>query len=532
MPNTARGEVRFSAGIWRARITLKGKRRLDVELPTFAPDDEAGAQRRAEFLSAQATRLRRAGKVETTSAIELLKALGREDDAETGDALAVVDRLCGAVGDPRAARATGPTFAALAKRWTDGELASEYPDHVSVKKTSDLDAARLLVICKVALADGRAFGDLPLSRVTLAHCKAVMGALPARTKRAATRRQYGQLVSRVLAMAVFPCEHISASPLPRGFLPRTGKPPAYPYLYPTEDAALLGHGPIPLARRMLWGFLAREGCRVSEALALRVGLDVDLERGAVRLDKNKTDDPRAWALDQGVVRALRAYVELRGAETGEPLFTVETRDDKLAEQLRADLEAADVKRPELHEDGENTRKMRVHDLRGTFVTLSLANGRTETWVQDRTGHTTSAMLNRYRRGARSATELALGALQPLDQVIPELLAMGDQPTDGPRELGDATEGESEVSEIIDKPKWRNRQTRRTQKTKSAGKSGDSASDDPPATHPEGSHGPSVGGPDALDLALADALARAAAAGAWDVVTKLADELAARRKGGG
>jgi len=24
--------------------------------------------------------------------------------------------------------------------------------------------------------------------------------------------------------------------------------------------------------------------------------DLDLERGAVRLDKNKTDDPRAWAL--------------------------------------------------------------------------------------------------------------------------------------------------------------------------------------------------------------------------------------------
>jgi integrase len=355
MPNVARGEVRFSGGICRARIALKGKKRLDVELPTFAPDDRVEAQRRAECLSAQAKRLRRAGKRDTTSAIELLRALGREPNVETGDVIKVVDALCGAVGDPlavRTSRAEGPTFTQLAKRWTDGDLAREYPDHVQAKKTSDLDAARLRVICKVSVG-GRAFGDPALATLTLADCKTVMGALPATTKRTATRRKCGQLVSRVLAMAVFPCEHISRSPLPRGFLPRIGKPP---YLYPSEDAALLGHQPIPLDRRLLWGFLAREGCRVSEALALRVGLDVDLERGAIRLDKNKTDDPRAWALDPGVSRALATYVTLRGAKTGEPLFRADTRDDKLAEQLRADLEAAFVKRQSSTRTGRTLRR--------------------------------------------------------------------------------------------------------------------------------------------------------------------------------
>lgn len=63
---------------------------------------------------------------------------------------------------------------------------------------------------------------------------------------------------------------------------------------------------VPLAYRMLWGFLAREGMREGEALAL-TWTDLDLERGVVRLDKNKTDDPRAWALHPGVVAALRAY---------------------------------------------------------------------------------------------------------------------------------------------------------------------------------------------------------------------------------
>jgi hypothetical protein len=30
--------------------------------------------------------------------------------------------------------------------------------------------------------------------------------------------------------------------------------------------------------------------------------------------------------------------------------------------------------------------VRLHDLRATFITIKLANGRTETWIADRTGH--------------------------------------------------------------------------------------------------------------------------------------------------
>ena len=31
-----------------------------------------------------------------------------------------------------------------------------------------------------------------------------------------------------------------------------------------------------------------------------------------------------------------------------------------------------------------------------FVTISLANGRTEAWIADRTGHRSSQMINAYR----------------------------------------------------------------------------------------------------------------------------------------
>ncbi len=52
--------------------------------------------------------------------------------------------------------------------------------------------------------------------------------------------------------------------------------------------------------------------------------------------------------------------------------------------------------------------------------MSLANGKSEAWVQDRTGHKSSLMINRYRRAARTAAELHLGDFTSLDEAIPEL----------------------------------------------------------------------------------------------------------------
>ncbi|HTB77902.1 MAG TPA: hypothetical protein VK762_31870 [Polyangiaceae bacterium] len=66
--------------------------------------------------------------------------------------------------------------------------------------------------------------------------------------------------------------------------------------------------------------------------------------------------------------------------------------------------------------------MRLHDLRATFVTVSLANGETEQWVTDRTGHKSSQILALYTRQARTWSELALGLLSPLDALLPEFEA--------------------------------------------------------------------------------------------------------------
>ena len=75
---------------------------------------------------------------------------------------------------------------------------------------------------------------------------------------------------------------------------------------------------------MLYGFLAREALRCGEALALRWS-DLDLERGAVKLDTNKTDNPRAWALAPGVAPAHQRF-RPDGAEPGDLVFNLLNAD--------------------------------------------------------------------------------------------------------------------------------------------------------------------------------------------------------------
>lgn len=276
----------------------------------------------------------------------------------------------------------------------------------------------------------------------LRHGQRVMAELPS-SLADNTRRTIAQLMHRVLPMAVFPACVIKSNPLPPGFVPKPGKQKAMTYLYPDEDAALLKCTRVALVYRLLYGVLAREGMRTSEVLAL-MWRDLDLVRGTITLDRNKTDDPRAWVLDPGVAAALRVWRNhfRRGAPETAVVFTDAEGNaiphHPLARLLRADLKKAGVGRPILFESSDQRQQLRAHDLRGTFVTLALANGKTETWVADRTGHKSSKMIYRYRRAARQAAELNLGWLHPLHKAIPETAqhheqrARREQPKRAPR----------------------------------------------------------------------------------------------------
>lgn len=397
-----KGSVRSVRGRLYTRPRLGEGRRLESIALSGCP--EADAQERADRIAAVAEKLVAAGRWFDVE--QLARAMGA---AKTDREVRIIERTA----DKFAASGPGigqgdETFEGFASRWTNGSLHRAYPDHVPLKQAAgDIGILNLYVNPLV--------GHIPLPSFTLEHADSVMRSLPT-TIGPARRRHVAQVIHRVVALAVFPAKVIAASPIPKGWLPKLGKGKAKAHLYPDEDRQLLGCADVELAFRLLYGFLTREGMRLSEALALE-WRDIDLTRGAVNLDENKTDDPRAWALDPSLVEALRWWKD-HGAPAKGPFTNISARH--MADRLRDDLRAAGVDRPALFEGTEKRRRLWAHDLRATFVTLSLANGRTESWVQDRTGHRSSAMINRYKRAARTVSELGLGALAPVTEAIPEI----------------------------------------------------------------------------------------------------------------
>jgi integrase len=423
MPGEAKGNVFQSRGRFFGRVSLgKGKRKA-VLLATCATPKEAEA--RAAVMAELIAKLRGAGQdafLENTA-----KQAAELPDAELPRLKKLVDRMCQGLERPEASRllpigSMGLTFKEFAEQWTSGELHRRYPDHVKEKRSVGDDIERLTKHVYPQVE------DLPLSAFTLEPAMDVMRALPEKLS-PATRRHVAQLIHRILELAVFPCRLIAANPLPRGFMPRRLGAKVTAFLYPDEDATLLAAEDVPLAYRLLYGFLAREGCRTSEAAGL-AWKDLDLKRGVLTLDRNKTNRPRLWPMDPGVTSALQIWRDLRGDAAKDPSSPVFVDEEggvlegstlsKLADRFRDHLKAAGVDRPQLTEESDHRSPIRAHDLRGTFVTVSLANERSERWVMRRTGHTTSAMLSKYAKHFESAAELNLGTLRPLDQAIPEI----------------------------------------------------------------------------------------------------------------
>jgi integrase len=304
----------------------------------------------------------------------------------------------------------------LGERWTSGDLHRQFPHHIGEKRTAEDDAWRLEKSVYPYI------GDKLISDVTLDDAERVMQKLPSEMA-SGTRRQIAQVIHRVMSLAVYPCRMIAASPIPRGWLPKPGPKKAVAILYPDEDANLLGCTAAPLGRRIAYGYLHREGHRKGEVVVMTWS-DLDLVRGIIKLDRNKTDHPRMWKLSPGVAAALAGWKKLRGDMKETDRVFVE-RDgsridfEHLAAILRADLKTAGVIRAELFEKGPTRMRFGIHGLRHSFVTRSLATGKTEDWVRLRTGHKSNELW-RYREVARSLEELELGDVLPLDQAIPEL----------------------------------------------------------------------------------------------------------------
>lgn len=394
-----------------ARVRLGAKKRIEPRMAGVS--DDATADERSSQIAKVADMLvgaRRAFDVK-----EFAKNIGAcTSEKQVRPFLRAAEMLV--------AQAVAPAYGAItfeefALRWTSGQLHLDHPDHVA-KKQSDGDANILKNRVNPIV------GPVPLVAFTLEDADRVMRELPSPPDISrAYRRAVAQVVHRVLSLAVYPAKIIKASPLPKGWLPKIGKPKAKSFLYPKEEAALLRNADVDVRYRMLIGFLTREGCRKNEAREMTWD-DFDLVNGTVTLDRNKTDAPRSWPLSPDVVAALKLWKKKRGGKG--PFAGLDVAH--LGEQLREWLPASGVTRPQLFQESDQRIHFRAHDTRSTFVTLSLANDKSEAWVMRRTAHKSSAMIARYTVAAANARELGLGPLLPLDRAIPELRKKGAVPT--------------------------------------------------------------------------------------------------------
>lgn len=528
MARAATGELRPLADGWEARIRIDDAgTRKGFALAPFAKSDKISARARCDAMAAISVRVRKVGHAD--SVVRLLEMAAKARAGRPWDAvLAAVEALCAGT-TVTIANASTPTFAEMLTAWTSGDIARKYPHHVKVKRSAETDRLRAEKHITPHIGDRR------IDEVSLDDAEMVMANLPEGAS-AGTRRQVAQIIRKVLALAVYPCRYRADNPIPRAWLPRAKSTKAKECLYPDEDRALLACTDVPLLRRLAYGFLAREGMRRDELARLEWS-DVDLERGKVYLDENKTDEPRDWDLDPGVLAALRVWKKTHHAkaeptdrvfsESGVPLNV-----DHLAETFRADLKRAGVTRPQLFERSASRQPIRVHDLRATFVTVSLAAGKTETWVADRTGHRSSQQIAGYRRRARTWSGMALGTLDPLCYSLPdfhEAAPKAAAPGPARRRLPQGLPHETlaKVAELADA--LDSGSALASEDSRSAVKTGTDATPTSPELTPHGAlMGQSMGPSDPVEAALAKALDAAAVAGRFDVVGQLARELEARR----
>jgi integrase len=328
------------------------------------------------------------------------------------------------------AAAPSMTFREFADLWTSNELARQYRARVREIDHGE-NARRLAKHVYPIQFRGREVGDIPLNEIDLDVADHVLAqsSLPS-----GSLRHVAQLFHRVMKLAVYPARLLKSSPFPPGWLPPVSGTKERGYLFPVEEAKLMGVEDVPLVWRLFFGFLSREGLRRENAATLEwsnLALDASESAGHLVLDKTKTGRGASWALDTGTTQALRLW--RRSCPSNQWVFPAEALPryrrrragqhlhvDHAGEILRDALRAAGVTRSKLFEANDNRLPLRAHDLRATFVTLSLADGRTEDWVMQRTGHRSSTMVARYRRDAETVHDLALGWLHPLHEVIPEL----------------------------------------------------------------------------------------------------------------
>ncbi len=506
-----------------ARLRIGKGARLRVYIQARQKSD---AEQRALRMQALSTALVRVGKLNEARVVLEEAAKQRTERAFAAIEARAVQLASEVKQAPTAERPM--TFAEFAQQWTSGELGERFPRTIVPENCAEYQRnsrQRLAML-------GKVLATVPIAEITKEQCNAALQSLP-KELRGVSLGNYCIALRRLMQLAA-DCGYRESSPLPRGWGRVDHERREMAFLYPTEDAKLCGCAAIDIARRVLWGFLAREGLRKGEAFGLS-WTELDLETGVIRSDFNKTSRGRRWVMEPGTTRALKWWKAHSKGSIGKVFLPM---NSYTASQIfRSDLVTAGIDRPELFEHNARRHKIHVHDLRGTFVTLSIAAGRSERWIMQRTGHATSAMISRYDRDVGLATELGFTkGLSPLDVA----LGLPGGPGGVGQKVGQRDESQpnsadsKDIVEVVradlaghDGLKTSGKRTRRDLgkhggPTLEGGMGQTTGSEDGPRTEVDDMSDSVV------EERLSKAIERASEAGQWDVVTVLTMELRERR----
>jgi len=395
---------------WGARVRFGENLARDEWIPLDVPhDDEPRARDRLARLQALAKRMSAIGQ--HVAARKVLEEAGATRHERGFHA---IEQMVAEMSPELQAPRQRQTFRDVVRDLSDGTLHEQYPEEVEFKTPTSLaqTRAKLAVFLPV-------LGDKTFEELTREDIQEAKRCVPKGLK-LNTRARYLRELRRVLRLAVEPlglCEKTPTLSVP------SGQPGGvFQLLYPIEEAQLCACVEIPIERRFLYAFMARNGGRISETLKYTFQcIDDD---GVIHVEKSwtKTKRARYWPLAPDVLEAVR----LRRAQMPEdathmfvlPPPTARTRLKKINRQyvlrmLLIDLKTAGINRQGLITAIDGERKLCVHDVRASFVTLARAAGLTDRWIMDRSGHESAAVFEKYDRGVRHAREIHLGWWAPM-----------------------------------------------------------------------------------------------------------------------
>jgi len=310
------------------------------------------------------------------------------------------------------------------------------------------------------------------------------------------------------------------------------------WLRPAEFLALIGCREIPDRWAELYTLLAYTYLRPNELAAL-LWQDVDLKAGMIRVTK-------AWDFDAGepkdhpktaagvrwvpIEPALLPVLEVlgHGEAPGARVVAAMPPAEDWAATMRTHLRRAGVSRPELFERSATVRPVTLYSLRHTGITWRTIRGDDVRAIQRHAGHEKYATTEGYVHEAEDFRG-KVGAVFPL--VIDVLTNRADPELRSGFDQGEKS-GQKRRRNGVPKGirSWSDpdfaRGFRSESKRSEAPILGDTEANS--ANLPARSVGRSE--PDALEVALADALGKAVAAGQWAAVEVIAAELRARRGG--